>query len=154
MRKPGPRTLLAISAGFAALLLVQGAVDVLVSRTIFPTVSMPGFDVAPERDGTKTLTELSTYLHTADGERTEVKPEDLMSPLMYSAVRATLQRFVRHEEGGPLTEQTRDWLFSNADRLAGGPVEEIEFVWQKDDFDIVTLESTPVAEPEIVRVTR
>lgn len=154
MRKPGPRTLLAISAGFAVVLLAQGAVDVLVARTIFPTVTMPGFDIAPDRDGTATLTELSTFVHTADGERTEVKPEDLMSPLMYSAVRATVQRFIRHEEGGPLTEQTREWLFAGADRLAGSPVEEIEFVWQKDEFDIVTLESTPVAEPEIVRVTR
>jgi hypothetical protein len=154
VRKPGPRTLLAISAGLAAVLLAQGAADLLIARTIFPTVTMPGFDIAPRRDGTATLTELSTYLPTADGERTEVKPEDLMSPMMYSAVRATLQRFVRKEEGGPLTAETRDWLFARADGIAKSPVEEIEFVWQTDDFNIVTLESTPVAEPETVRITR
>jgi len=154
VRSPGPRTLLAISVGLGVVLLAQGAVDVLVARTIFPTVSMPGFDIAPDRDGRAALTELSVYAHTADGSRTEVKPEDLMSPMMYSAVRATLQRFVRYEEGGPLDDDTVRWLFANADAITDSTVDELEFVWQKDEFDIVTLTSTPLEEPEIVRISR
>lgn len=154
MRTPRPRVLLAISAGFALLLFAQGAVDVLVTRTMFPTVSMPSFDIAPQPDGHSVLTELSVYVHTADGETREVGPEDLMSPLMYSAVRATLQRFVRYGEGGPLSDETADWLFTNADALAGSQVNEIEFVWQRDDFDIVTLESTPLEAAEVVRISR
>lgn len=154
MRTPGPRTLLAISAGLGVLLLAQGAIDVLVARTMFPTVSMPGFDIAPDRDRHATQTGLSVRLHTTDGGSVEVEPEELMSPLMYSAVRATLQRFVRHHERGPLTEETTAWLFSNADTLAGTTVDEIEFVWQRDDFDIVSLEGIPTDPPEIVRITR
>jgi len=149
-----PRTLLAISVGFGVVLLVQGAVDVVVTRTMFPTVSMPGFDIAPDRDGRAALTELSVFAHVADGSVTEVKPEELTSPLMYSAVRATLQRFVRYQEGGPLDEETLDWLFTNADAITGSTVDAIEFVWQRDEFDIVSLVSTPLEAPDVVRISR
>jgi hypothetical protein len=119
-----------IVVGFAALLVVQGALSFLITPEPYPAIRMPSFGQALARDGIMPVTVTRVVISSGDQERT-VAASDLMEPLRYSAAGPTLDYAFR---GDPdrLSDDAKDWLRGRARAVSGlADPESIRLCWDQ-----------------------
>ncbi|SIS09873.1 hypothetical protein SAMN05880568_2732 [Microbacterium sp. RURRCA19A] len=134
-----------------AVLVVQGVIDWRSTTEAFPTVSMPTFGQAPDRDGHRTIGMLAIDVVHQDGSQVRVEPEELFSEFHYSSARFAIDNVFRSEE--PISQETRQWLGDQVRRISGGSdAKSVTFTWQSVDLDIVAVSTTPLGEPTVREV--
>jgi hypothetical protein len=142
------------AAGFgvlAVVLVVQGVIDWRSSTEAFPTISMPTFGQAPDREGHRRIDTARIDVAYDDGTTLSVEPEDLFEQFHYSSARFAMTNVIR--SGEDLSDETRQWLGAQAARVGEGrTAQSVTFTWQPVDLDIVEVSAQPVGEPTVRKV--
>ncbi|WP_153004138.1 hypothetical protein [Microbacterium testaceum] len=142
------------AAGFgflAIVLVVQGVIDWRSSTEAFPTISMPTFGQAPDREGHRQIDTVRIEVAYDDGTTLSVEPEDLFEQFHYSSARFAMTNVIR--SGEDLSDDTREWLEAQARRVGDGrTAQSVTFTWQPVDMDIVAVSARPVGEPTVRKV--
>lgn len=133
------------------VLVVQGVIDWRSSTEAFPTISMPTFGQAPDREGHRRIDTVRIDVDYDDGTTLTVEPEDLFEQFHYSSARFAMTNVIR--SGEDPTDDTREWLEAQARRVGDGrTAQSVTFTWQPVDMDIVEVSARPVGEPTVRKV--
>jgi hypothetical protein len=128
------------------VLIVQGVIDFRSTTEAFPTVSMPSFEGAPDRQGHRTVTKLTIQVEYSDGTVTEPEPESLFEQFHYSSARYSIDYVLKSPS--PLDPETVEWLREQCARVGGGAdPASVRFTWQQYDLDVEAVDGVPVGEP-------